>query len=124
MLYYIILSVLETWISKVSTLHIDKRGTKRWFDENGNLHRLDGPAVEYADGSCAWFIDGKYHRLDGPAVERKNDQFGWWVNGKPVPEKDHPFVKLLKKYRLYARWKRKELTKDDWILIKMSICDV
>ena len=33
-------------------------GTKYWF-LNGNLHREDGPACEYANGDKRWYIDGK-----------------------------------------------------------------
>jgi hypothetical protein len=31
-------------------------GTKRWYKE-GNLHREDGPAIEWADGAKAWFLE-------------------------------------------------------------------
>jgi len=46
------------------------------------LHRLDGPAVEWFDGSKEWWINGKRHRLDGPAIEYSNGSKEWWVNGK------------------------------------------
>jgi hypothetical protein len=39
-----------------------------WF-QNGERHRLDGPAIECEDGSKAWFQNGERHRLDGPAIE-------------------------------------------------------
>ena len=32
-------------------------GSKYWF-QNGERHRLDGPACEWADGSKAWYING------------------------------------------------------------------
>jgi hypothetical protein len=51
-------------------------------NEKGELHRTDGPALVYADGSCAWFVDGKRHRVDGPAVEYKDGYQEWWVDGK------------------------------------------
>jgi len=35
----------------------------------GNLHREDGPAIEWADGSKEWWINEKLHREDGPAIE-------------------------------------------------------
>jgi hypothetical protein len=31
----------------------------RGWRHNGELHRLDGPAVEGADGYKAWYIEGK-----------------------------------------------------------------
>ena len=33
-------------------------GTKYWYFE-GQLHREDGPAAEYADGTKYWFLEGK-----------------------------------------------------------------
>ena len=33
-------------------------GDRDWR-HNGELHRLDGPAVEGADGYKAWYIEGK-----------------------------------------------------------------
>ena len=60
-------------------------GTKRWFI-NGKQHRLDGPAVELCSGTKRWFINGKQHRLDGPAVIYCNSKVGWWVNGKNITE--------------------------------------
>ena len=33
-------------------------GTKLWW-LNGKLHREDGPAVEFADGSKLWYIYGE-----------------------------------------------------------------
>lgn len=53
-----------------------------WYNEKNYLHRLDGPAVEYADGSKDWWVEGKRHRLDGPAIERANGHKEWFVQGK------------------------------------------
>ena len=36
----------------------DANGTKRRL-LNGQLHRSDGPAVEFADGRTRWFLSGK-----------------------------------------------------------------
>ena len=34
-------------------------GTTKWYDfESGKLHREDGPACEYDDGSKRWFLNG------------------------------------------------------------------
>lgn len=43
------------------------------------LHRDDGPAVEYADGTCSWYRRGKIHREDGPAITRSDGDKEWWV---------------------------------------------
>ena len=47
---------------------------------NGKLHRIDGPAVEYADGDKFWFQNGKRHRENGPAVENSNGNKYWYQN--------------------------------------------
>jgi hypothetical protein len=62
------------------TVYEDK--TIRWFNDKGELHRLDGPAIERANGYKAWFVDGKRHRLDGPAFEWSDGSKEWWVDGK------------------------------------------
>ena len=62
-----------------------KNGTKHWY-QNGKFHRTDGPAVEYASGGKQWFQNGKYHRLDGPAIERTDGSVEYWENDKRIPD--------------------------------------
>jgi len=52
---------------------IDQDGNKRWYNEQSQLHREDGPAVEWVNGTKSWYQYGQRHRDDGPAIE--------WVNG-------------------------------------------
>ncbi|WP_038456961.1 hypothetical protein [Paraburkholderia xenovorans] len=47
---------------------IDERGVERWF-RDGLLHRDDGPAKIFPDGSKCWYSHGKPHREDGAAFE-------------------------------------------------------
>ena len=62
---------------------IDRVGTRRYYDSTGQLHRDDGPAVEYADGVTAWYQNNLLHRTDGPAVEWKNGGGRiWFMNGQ------------------------------------------
>ena len=42
-------------------------GTKEWRNEAGELHRENGPAIEYEDGSKEYYQKGLLHREDGPA---------------------------------------------------------
>jgi hypothetical protein len=56
-----------------------------WF-LNGKLHREDGPAVEWADGSRSWWLNDQRHRTDGPAVEHADGDREWWLNGEQVTE--------------------------------------
>ena len=53
-----------------------------WVNEEGELHRLDGPAVEWADGSKEWLVNDERHRLDGPACEYADGQREWRVHDK------------------------------------------
>ena len=34
-------------------------GSKYWFNQNGQYHRLNGPAAEYSNGYKEWWIEGK-----------------------------------------------------------------
>ena len=61
----------------------------QWYKFNTKkLHRLNGPAVEQANGSKFWFVNGKIHRLDGPAAEWSKGSKQWWVCGKRLDNKD------------------------------------
>ena len=45
-------------------IDVDTRGTRRYYNNLGQLHRLDGPAVEYANGDKFWMINGRVHRRE------------------------------------------------------------
>ena len=62
-----------------------------WRNHNDKLHREDGPAVEYANGTKQWWFNGKRHREDGPAVEYTDGTKQWWFNGK-LHREDGPAV--------------------------------
>jgi hypothetical protein len=49
---------------------------------NGQLHREDGPAIEWADGSKYWWVNDQRHREDGPAIERADGSKEWYLNGQ------------------------------------------
>ena len=38
-------------------VRVTQEGTKFWY-LNGELHREDGPAVEYEDGTKKWYLNG------------------------------------------------------------------
>jgi hypothetical protein len=59
-------------------------GDKVWT-LNGERHRTDGPAVEWANGAKEWYLNGNLHRTDGPAVEWANGHKEWWLDDKEVP---------------------------------------
>ena len=62
-------------------MQIDEYGDKIWKNEEGKIHRIDGPAVEYPDGSKYWYRDGEIHREDGPAVESSHGTKYWCHEG-------------------------------------------
>ena len=62
-------------------------GDREWL-QNGRMHRLDGPAGEYTDRYCEWYHNGWRHRLDGPAVEYADGHREWYINGKDLTESE------------------------------------
>lgn len=49
-----------------------KNGTKLWY-KNCQLHREDGPAIEWHDGDKDWFING---------VQLSEEEFNQWLANK------------------------------------------
>lgn len=63
-------------------------GSQSWY-YNGKRHRTDGPAYEGHAGYLAWYLHGKRHRIDGPAIIRPDDGVNpkiieWWVHGEEI----------------------------------------
>ena len=50
-------------------------------NKDGQRHRVDGPAVEYANGIQEWWLNDKLHRTDGPAITFANGNKWWYQNG-------------------------------------------
>ena len=69
------------------TVTVNEDGTKFWY-LNGQRHREDGPAREFANGTKFWFLNGQLHREDGPAVEWANGIKVWYLNGKELTEQE------------------------------------
>jgi hypothetical protein len=67
---------------------VDQEKTIRWYNEKDQIHRLDGPAYESADGSKEWLVEGKLHRLEGPAIEYANGYKAWWVEGQRMTKEE------------------------------------
>jgi len=61
---------------------VDIHGNARYYNSKGQLHREDGPAVEWVNGDKHWFINGKRHRLDGPAAEWFTENKIWYLKSK------------------------------------------
>jgi hypothetical protein len=71
-------------------------GRECWFDDSGNYHREDGPAITWNNGDREYWLHGLPHRLDGPAVDWETVT-EWWVNGVRVYCKDNEeFLRVVK----------------------------
>ena len=62
-------------------------GDKHWY-LNGERHREDGPAIEYANGDKIWYFNDKLHREDGPAIEYADGTILWYINGEELSEEE------------------------------------
>ncbi len=81
-------------------IEIDEDGNKYWYC-NGQLHREDGPAVEYVNGDKGWYIHGQLHREDGPAVEDLGCGPIWSYRGKWINCRDTKEFKRLIKLKAF-----------------------
>jgi len=96
---------------KEYTVRVYEDKTK-WLNSDGEFHREDGPAVEYADGYKSWWINGKYHREDGPAIEYTSGDKQWWINGK-LHREDGPAIEYASGYKSW--WiNGKRLTEEEF----------
>ena len=77
-------------------VEIDKVGTRRYYNSAGQLHRIDGPAIEYTDGSKQWYQKGLLHRTDGPAVKWADGDEFWYINDRMMTEDE--FNQAVKDY--------------------------
>ena len=65
-------------------------GNKEWYLD-GELHREDGPAIEYTNGDKRWYLNGKHHREGSPAIELANGHKEWYLNGV-IHREDGPAI--------------------------------
>jgi len=80
-----------------SFYEIDRYGTKWWYLLNGQLHRENGPAVEYVNGHKEWWYYGKCHRLDGPAVESADGSKIWYYHEQWIDcDSQEEFERIIK----------------------------
>jgi hypothetical protein len=58
-------------------------GRRVWKNEAGQIHREDGPAIEYDNGSKEWYIRDRLHNENGPAIEYVSiGGKQWWIHGQ------------------------------------------
>ena len=89
-------------ITEYARKEVDKYGATRYFSADGKLHRLDGPAVELANGDKIWCQNGKLHREGGPAVEDADGNKMWCWNGE-IHRKDGPAIEFADGSKMWFR---------------------
>jgi hypothetical protein len=92
---------------------LDKDGKRIWTNSKGELHRENGPAVEWVDGDKLWYINGKLHREDGPAIELADGTKYWYINGEQHRE-DGPAVEDADGNMCWFI-NDKQISKDEWL---------
>jgi hypothetical protein len=71
-------------------IEIKQLGNKVYYKDKAMtiVHREDGPAIYYTDGSKSWHLNGMFHREDGPAIEWSDGSKSWYLNGKKLTEQE------------------------------------
>lgn len=67
-----------------------------YYNDKNQLHREDGPAIEYDNGDFMYFINGNLHRTDGPAMKMNNNET-YIVNGRFINKNQYNKIMLNKK---------------------------
>ena len=70
-------------------LVVNGYGTERWYKDD-QLHREDGPALEFVNGNKEWYLNGHLHRESGPAVEWASGLTEWYYKGVFAGRGDKP----------------------------------
>jgi len=71
-----------------------ENGDVFYYNSKDELHRTDGPAIEYISGSRAWYINGKSHRLYGPATVYIHGRKYWQLKDKMYTKSEHNILVL------------------------------
>lgn len=80
-------------------------GQISYYNEHNDLHREDGPAIEYTNGDKEWYLNGKLHREDGPARLIRNETHQeWYKNGQEHSYNGQPSIFIMKPTENYIRW--------------------
>jgi hypothetical protein len=71
---------------------------KQTYYLDGELHREDGPAIEWASGTKEWWVNGELHRENGPAIEFANGSKQWYVGGE-LHRENGPAIECVDGYK-------------------------
>lgn len=74
----------QEWLSELLGFSVD-RGENPismcFTDADGEVHRVDGPALEDKEGTLGWYTHGRLHRVDGPAITASDGRGSWYKDG-------------------------------------------
>ena len=76
------MSEQEVFDALAYRIEVDTRGTRWYYNSANQLHRENGPAVEWSNGTKSWYQNGLRHRTDGPAIECPDNSKYWCQNGQ------------------------------------------
>lgn len=76
---------------------------KYWYNDLGERHREDEPAVINATGKF-WFSCDRCHRIDGPAIEWADGTKDWYINGLCYKSKEEWFAALTSEQKYNYIW--------------------
>jgi hypothetical protein len=80
-----------------------------WHDKEGQVHRIDGPAIELLDGSKSWYINGmkivcenneqfleivSMNKFDNPIIDENNNK-RWYNDKRQLHREDGPAVEYI-----------------------------
>lgn len=76
------------------------KGSQEWFNEQGQRDRIERPAYEN-DRRKEWYQNGRLHRIDGPAIEYADGRKEYWFQGRKLTVKTVMIKKLILKVLAY-----------------------
>lgn len=97
------------------TCKIGENGTKIYFNQLEQVHREDGPAIEWSNKDKEWWVNDKRHRWNSPALIITDLGINVWMLFG---------IKVTEKY--YRKWLKENgmnidnLTVEDKLLIRMK----
>ena len=93
---------------------IDSSGTIWYYNDLNQIHREDGPAIEYANGTKFWCRNDQYHREDGPAIEWADGEKHWYRNDQ-LHREDGPAIEYSNGKKEYWLLDIQYATKKDYL---------
>lgn len=83
------LALIQTQLANLPTRLRDDQptitladGTKEWRNTDGQLHRVDGPAIIRSNGTLEYYLNDEHHRIGGPAIIRQDGTEQYYLHGQ------------------------------------------